>query len=143
MIMAGSLGGPWIFEYGSRRFSMLVGYTLMTVCMLVIGIVGSTLGQTTSKAKVVPLVFLFLWSFVFGMCIGTSSWISAPEHHSLRLRTYGQASTVWVYQVFGFASSFWGPYQINPQYGNMGMSVGYFYAGEQKHSSDQNLRNRN
>lgn len=130
MMLAGSVGGPWLVEYGGRRFAMLVGYTIMMVCMLIIGIVGSTLGQTTSKARIILLVFLFLWSFVFGLFIGSSVWIAAPEQHSLRLRTYGQASTVWIYQVFGFASSFWAPYQINPQYGNMGMSVGYFYAGE-------------
>lgn len=129
MMVAGSVGGPWLVEYGGRRFAMLVGYMIMMVCMLTIGSVGSTLGQTTSKARIVLLVFLFLWSFVFGLFIGTSAWIAAPEQHSLRLRTYGQASTVWIYQVFGFASSFWAPYQISPQYGNMGMSVGYFYAG--------------
>ena len=90
------------------------------------------LGQTSSHAKAVLLVFLFLWSFVFGAFIGTSAWVSAPEQHTVRLRTYGHASTTLVYQVFGFASSFYGPYMLNAQYGNMGLNVAYFHAGEQE-----------
>jgi SP family sugar:H+ symporter-like MFS transporter len=133
--MAGSLPGPFVIEYGGRRFSMLWGYSCMTVCMLIIAIVGSVLGQNSSTAKVVLLVFLFLWAYLFGMFIGTSVWISAPEQHSLRLRTYGQASTTLVYQIFGFAGSFYGPYMLSVDYGNMGLSVGYFYSGMSSSSS--------
>ncbi|KAK5207548.1 hypothetical protein LTR72_007196 [Exophiala xenobiotica] len=127
--MAGSLPGPLVVENGGRRFSQLCGYASMTACMLIIAIVGSVVGQTSSKAKVVLLVFLFLWAFLFGMFIGTSVWISAPEQHNLQLRTYGQASTTWIYQIFGFAASFYGPYLLSVDYGNMGLTVGYFYAG--------------
>lgn len=127
--MAGSFLGPLVVEYGGRRFSMLCGYSTMIVCMLIIAIVGSTLGESSSKAKVILLVFLFLWAYLFGLFIGTSVWIAAPEQHSLRLRTYGQASTTTVYQIFGFAASFYGPYMLSVNYGNMGLTVGYFYAG--------------
>ncbi|EXJ64254.1 hypothetical protein A1O7_00590 [Cladophialophora yegresii CBS 114405] len=127
--MAGAIPGPWVIEYGGRRFAMLSGYTSMTICMLIIAVVGSTLGQASNAAKVVLLVFLFLWAFLFGMFIGTSVWIAAPEQHNIRLRTYGQASTTTVYQIFGFAASFYGPYMLSADYGNMGLTVGYFYAG--------------
>jgi SP family sugar:H+ symporter-like MFS transporter len=92
--------------------------------------VGSVLGQNDSKAKIVLLVFLFSWSFIFGAFIGTSVWVSAPEQHNLQLRTYGQASTTLIYQTFGFASSFYGPYMLNAQYGNMGLNIAYFHAGK-------------
>jgi MFS family permease len=128
--MAGTIPGPLVVEYGGRRFSMLSGYTTMTICMLIIAVVGSTLGQASNAAKVVLLVFLFLWAFLFGMFIGTSVWIAAPEQHNIRLRTYGQASTTTVYQIFGFAASFYGPYMLSADYGNMGLNVGYFYAGK-------------
>ena len=130
-ILAGTTGGPWIIENGGRRFAMLWGYSTMTVCMLIIGIVGSALGQKSSVAKVVLLVFLFLWAFLFGLFIGASTWVGAPEQHSLHMRTYGQASTTLVYQVFGFASSFYGSYMLSPHYGNMGLSIAYFHAGMQ------------
>lgn len=125
----GTIPGPFIVEYGGRRFAQVVGYMVMTTCMLIISIVGSALGQTSHQAKVVLLVFLFLWAFLFGAFIGTSVWISAPEQHNIRLRTYGQASTTTVYQIFGFAASFYGPYMLSVDYGNMGLTVGYFYAG--------------
>ncbi|KAJ9607335.1 hypothetical protein H2200_008408 [Cladophialophora chaetospira] len=128
-IMAGTFPGPLMIEYGGRRFAMLCGYTTMTICMLIIAVVGSTLGQASNTAKVVLLVFLFLWGFVFGLCIGTSVWVAAAEQHNIRLRTYGQASTTLIYQIFGFAASFYAPYMLSVDYGNMGVSVGYFYAG--------------
>ena len=128
-ILAGTTGGPWVIENGGRRFAMLVGYGIMTGCMLIIGIAGSALGEESNTARVVLLVFLFLWSFTFGLFIGASVWVGAPEQHSLQMRTYGQASTTLVYQVFGFASSFYGSYMLNPQYGDMGLNIAYFHAG--------------
>jgi SP family sugar:H+ symporter-like MFS transporter len=35
-ILAGTLFGPWIVEHGGRRFAMLVGYSLMGLCMLIV-----------------------------------------------------------------------------------------------------------
>ncbi len=128
-ILAGTTCGPWVIENGGRRFAMLWGYSTMTVCMLIIGIVGSALGQKSDTAKVVLLVFLFLWALLFGVFIGASVWVGAPEQHSLQLRTYGQASTTLIYQIFGFASSFYGSYMLNPHYGNMGLNIAYFHAG--------------
>ena len=122
-ILAGTTCGPWVIENGGRRFAMLWGYSTMTVCMLIIGIVGSALGQKSDTAKVVLLVFLFLWALLFGVFIGASVWVGAPEQHSLQLRTYGQASTTLIYQIFGFASSFYGSYMLNPHYGNMGLTL--------------------
>lgn len=145
--MAGTVPGPFAIEYGGRRFSQLVGYTLMMTWMLIIAIVGSVLGQQSDVAKRVLLGFLFSWAFMFGCFIGTTVWVGAPEQHTIRLRTYGQASTTTVYQVtynpgvplqaahltssqiFGFAATFYGPYMISKDYGNMGLTVGYFYAG--------------
>jgi hypothetical protein len=126
---AGSIPGPLIIEYGGRRFAMLCGYVSMTVCMLIIAAVGSGLGSGSTESKTILLVFLCLWAFLFGAFIGTSVWIAAPEMHNIRLRTYGQASTTMVYQIFGFAASFYSPYMLSASYGNMGLNVGYFYAG--------------
>lgn len=53
--------------------------------------------------------------------------LASAEMHSVRLRTYGQASSATVYQIFGFAATFWTPYMLQPQYGNWGTNVGYFY----------------
>ena len=128
--MAGSIPGPWLVDFGGRRLSMLCGYTTMTICMLIIAIVGSALGRANETAKSILLGFLFLWAFLFGLFIGTSVSIAAPEQHDIRLRTYGQASTTFVYQIFGFAASFYSPYMLSDDYGNMGLNVGYFYAGK-------------
>jgi SP family sugar:H+ symporter-like MFS transporter len=129
-IFVGSVPGPWIVEYGGRRFSMLTGYGCMASCMLIISAVASGLGSQGAVAKTVLVVFLCLWAVIFGAFIGTSVWIAAPEMHSVRLRTYGQACTTTFYQIFGFAASFYSPYMLSAQYGNMGLNVGYFYFGK-------------
>lgn len=129
-IFAGGIPGPWIVEYGGRRFSMLTGYGGMAVCMLIISAVGTGLGSEGAVSKTVLVVFLCLWAVIFGAFIGTSVWIAAPEMHSVRLRTYGQASTTMFYQIFGFAASFYSPYMLSAKYGNMGLNVGYFYFGK-------------
>jgi hypothetical protein len=50
--------------------------------------------------------------------------------HAVRLRGYGQAFAIAVYEIFSFGSSFSTPYMINAKYGNMGMNVGYVFGGE-------------
>jgi SP family sugar:H+ symporter-like MFS transporter len=128
-ILAGACAGPHALEYGGRRFSLLAGYSLMATCMLILSSVSTGLGADDLTAKNVVVVFLCLWAFVFGGLIGSSTWLSSAEMHSVRLRTYGQANTTFFYEVTGFAASFWTPYMLNPSYGNMGANVGYFYFG--------------
>lgn len=128
-IFAGAFPGPFILEYGGRRFAMLVGYSLMALCMLIFSAVSTGLGPTNSIAKSVLVAFLCIWAFVFGGCIGSSVWLASAEMHSVRLRTYGQANTTFFYQIFVFAASFWTPYMLSKDYGNMGTNVGYFYFG--------------
>ncbi len=69
-------------------------------------------------------------------------WIAAPEQHNIRLRTYGQASTTLVYEIFGFAASFYGPYMLSAEYGNMGLSVGYFYTGMSSQSCKERSKHQ-
>ncbi|KAJ5381026.1 mfs monosaccharide transporter protein [Penicillium cataractarum] len=128
-IFGGSCIGPFVLEYGGRRFSMLVGYTSMALCMLIFSSVSTSLGSTDPVAQKVVVVFLCLWAFIFGGFIGPSVWLASAEMHSVRLRTYGQANTTVFYQIFAFGATFWTPYMLNEGYGNMGPNVGYFYFG--------------
>ncbi|CAG8046945.1 unnamed protein product [Penicillium salamii] len=128
-IFAGSLIGPHALEYGGRRFSLLLGYTLMAACMLILASVSTGLGPSHPVAKNVVVVFLCLWSFVFGGFIGSGAWLSSAEMHSVRLRTYGQANTTCLYEIGSFGAAFWTPYMLHPDYGDMGANVGYFYFG--------------
>ena len=98
--------------------------------MLIIGTVSSGLGSTNAVAKNVLIVFLCLWTAVYAGFIGTSISTIAPEMHSVRLRTYGQACVVLVYEIFSFAAAFYTPYMLNVKYGNMGTNVAYFYVGK-------------
>jgi hypothetical protein len=128
-IFVGSVVGPLAVEYGGRRFSMLIGYASLTIDMLIIAAVGSGLGASSTEAKTVLLVFLFLWGFIYGLLVGNTAFITAAELHSLRCRTYGQACTTLLYETFGFAASFYTPYMLSASYGNMGLNVGYFFGG--------------
>lgn len=128
-IFAGAFPGPFILEYGGRRFAMLFGYSLMALCMLIFSAVSTALGPTNPIAKNVLVAFLCIWAFVFGGCIGSSVWLASAEMHSVRLRTYGQANTTFFYQIFSFGATFWTPYMLSKDYGNMGTSIGYFYFG--------------
>jgi hypothetical protein len=126
----GSVPSPWIVEYGGRRFGLLAGYGGMTLCMLIIAAVGTALGAEDPKAKSVLVAFLCLWSLIYGSCVGPSISTTAPEMHSVRLRTYGQAFATALYEIFSFAATFYTPYMLNADYGNMGLNIGYFYFGK-------------
>jgi SP family sugar:H+ symporter-like MFS transporter len=128
-ILAGAPLGPPLVEYAGRRITLLVGYSIMAICMLIFSSISTALGQSNPVSKNVLVAFLCIWAFTFGGFVGSGGWVAASEMHSLRLRTYGQAFSIGIYNVFVFAASFWTPYMINPGYGNMGTNVGYFYFG--------------
>jgi SP family sugar:H+ symporter-like MFS transporter len=128
-IFGGACIGPMILEYGGRRFAMLSGYSMMAICMLIFSSVSTALGSDSLVAQNVVVAFLCIWAFIFGGFIGPSVWLASAEMHSVRLRTYGQANTTFLYEIFSFAVQFWTPYMLNVRYGNMGVNVGYFYFG--------------
>ena len=129
MAVAGGVILPFVTEYGGRRFAVITGYCLAASCMLIIGTVATGLGASSSVAKNVLIVFLCLWTFIYGGLIGASFPVIAPEMYTVRLRTSGMASTATVYEIFAFAAAFYTPYMLNKQYGNMGTNVAYFYFG--------------
>ncbi|KAF3389864.1 hypothetical protein DPV78_011613 [Talaromyces pinophilus] len=127
--LAGGIMAPWILEYGGRRFSLLVGYTTMGLTMLIISAVATGLGPTSHTAKKVLVVLLCFWQVFYGAFVVPGVAVTAPEMHSIRLRTYGTAFVAMCYEIFSFAAAFYTPYMLNAQYGNMGLNVGYFYFG--------------
>jgi Sugar (and other) transporter. len=102
---------------------------MMAICMLIFSSVSTALGSDSLVSQNVVVAFLCIWAFVFGGFIGPSVWLASAEMHSVRLRTYGQANTTFLYEIFSFAVQFWTPYMLNVRYGNMGVNVGYFYFG--------------
>lgn len=128
-ILAGSFIGPLVVEYGGRRFAILTGYSAMAACMLVLSSVNTALGSDDEIAKMVVVILLCLWAFIFGGTIAPSAGLASVEMHSVALRTYGQANTTIFYGLFSFGATFWTPYMLDPEHGNMGPNVGYFYAG--------------
>lgn len=127
-ILVGALAGPFVVEYGGRRLSILIGYSLMAVCMLVLSSVSSIVGASNSSQLAI-VVLLSIWAFVFGATIAPTANLSSVEMHSVSLRTFGQANTTVFYGIFSFAASFWTPYMLSANHGDMGANVGYFYAG--------------
>jgi sugar porter (SP) family MFS transporter len=127
-IFGGACMSPFVLDSGGRRFAMLLGYSLMASCMLILSSVSTALGDSTN-AKNIIVAFLCIWAFVFGGLIGSSVWLASAEMHSTRLRTIGQANTTFFYQIFAFGAQFWTPYMLNAEHGNMGVNVGYFYFG--------------
>ena len=125
----GSCLGPLIVEAGGRRFANLTGFGIMSACMLIFSAVASGVGASTDTAKNTLIAFLCLWYFVFAACVAPSTWLQAAELHNVRLRTYGQAFSMFWANLFSFATALWTPYMINPTAGNMGTNVGYFYCG--------------
>ncbi|KAL2782998.1 general substrate transporter [Aspergillus keveii] len=126
---AGSIIGPFVVEYLGRRRTMLTGYAMAAVCMLIFAVVSSATGETSQATKATVTAFICIWAFVFSGFIASTMWIASAEMHSLRHRTYAQALSAALSNVFTFAANFWTPYMINPEYGDMGLNVGYFYFG--------------
>ena len=123
------LFSPFMIDSFGRRICMLTGFGLQAILMLISSVVGTALGPGSTTAKQVLVALYCLWGACFGSIVGISIWTVAPELHSVRLRTYGQAFSMVCYEVFGFAASFYAPYMVNVSYGNMGLNVGYFYFG--------------
>ncbi|CAI7576948.1 unnamed protein product [Penicillium pancosmium] len=126
-ILGGACLGPFVVEYGGRRFAILWGYSAMAACMLVLSSVSTAFGGV-GVSKMVIVILLSLWSFVFGGTIAPTAGLASVEMHSVSLRTYGQANTTVLYGLFSFGATFWTPYMLDPDHGNMGANVGYFYA---------------
>ena len=128
-LFSGTTISPFILEYIGRRLSMLVGFSIMATCMLIFSSVSTALGASNPSARSVLAAFICLWSVAFGIMIWNTQWVASAEVHSMRLRTYGQVCAAVASSITTFAASFWTPYMINPDYGNMGTDVGYFYCG--------------
>lgn len=132
-----------MMEYLGRRFGLLAGYSTLGIFMLLIAAVGSGLGPQSRVAQLVLVVFLCLWNFVYGLCLSASLATISAEQHSVRLRTNGQALTIVVYEVFAFGLSFAVPYMISVNYGNMGLNIGYMFAGKFSVLLELNIREAN
>ena len=128
-IFAGSLFAGFTAEYFGRRLSLLLGLSIMGASMLIFSAVSSGLGTQAKVTQNVLVAFLCIWCFVFASCASPAIWIASAEMHSVRLRTHGQALSLFMNSIFAFGAQFWTPYMINPEYGNMGTNVGYFYFG--------------
>lgn len=128
-VFAGAFPSPFIVEYCGRRFAMLLGYSCMGSCMLIFAAVAEGIGEASPIAKHALIAFLCLWAFAFGATVGPSVFIASAEMHAIRLRTTGQACAITIYEICAFAASFYTPYMLSADYGNMGSRVGFFYAG--------------
>lgn len=126
---AGTIPGQFAPEYLGKRLSLLVGCSVMVPFMLIFSSISTGLEPTSPISKNIVIVFLCLWAFVFGALIGPHVRPSSAEMHSHWLRTYGQASTTFLFNNFSFGTTFCMPYMLDPSYGKMGASVGYFYFG--------------
>lgn len=127
--LVGTPIGPFVLEYGGRRLSLLFGYASMAVCMLVFSAVNTGLKGDRKVGTNVLIAFICIWVFIFAAFVAPAAWTSSAELHSLRMRTYGQAFSVWCNLILSFVMSFSTPYMLAPGYGNMGTNVGYFYFG--------------
>lgn len=128
-IFAGSLLASFPVEYLGRRVSVIAGLSGQASCMLIFSAISSGLGTTVHTTQSALIAFLCIWCFIFSSTTSPVVWVGSAEMHSIRLRTYGQALALCVNSIFAFSASFWTPYMISPDYGNMGTNVGYFYFG--------------
>ncbi|KAK5312839.1 hypothetical protein LTR93_011188 [Exophiala xenobiotica] len=127
--LLGSLPSPWLLEHVGRRLTIVIGYAGLGTCMLIIAAVGTGVGPDKSTAKHTLLVFISIWNFMYGACIGGSVPTVSPEMHSVRLRSFGHAATITIFEIFSFGCTFATPYMISPSYGNMGLNICYFFFG--------------
>ena len=130
-VVLGGITGPIWVEYLGRRRTLISGYVGMAICMLIFSATSSGLGGVahSAAARGVLIAFLCGWAFMFGGFIASTQFMASAEMHAVRLRTYGQAFVSGISNILAFGASFWGPYMLNPKYGNMGTNIGYFYFG--------------
>ena len=129
-VVIGGLTGPFWVEFLGRRRAIITGFLGMMACMLVFSATSTGLGgvnNASAASRDVLVAFLCVWAFCFGAFISSTQFLASSEMHAVRHRSYGQAFASLVANLIAFGSSFWGPYMLNPDYGNMGTNVGYFY----------------
>ncbi|KAF1949731.1 MFS transporter [Byssothecium circinans] len=110
-----------------RRFSMLLGHAGSALCMLGMGIAGSTSSDPSASGKAV-LACALLYYFVYNGFSGAVSWPVANELVSSRLRVVTIGLGTGVNYVFAWLTSFTTPYFINPKELNWGAKVAYIWA---------------
>jgi MFS transporter, SP family, sugar:H+ symporter len=125
----GSMFGPFIVEYGGRKFAVLTGLISTSLCLLIVSAVNSALGSASDITKKVLVAFFSVWAFFYAGALASGLYLALPEIHSIRMRTFGQAYNQTVSHIFIFAVTFWTPYMLNAGYGNMGINIGYFFFG--------------
>ena len=127
-LFAGLIFGPFMVEYIGRRLSTIIGYLGMMTCMLIFAAASSG-GNHGASVRNTEIAFLVIFAFIYGAFTSSAHWVASAEMHAAGYRSVGQAFVMVITNIFIFGTNFWNPYMINPEYGNMGTNVGYFYFG--------------
>lgn len=112
-----------------RRTLVLVGCGLCTVTMLLMGIIFTVPGISSSGQGValIVLVSAYVWAFNFGL--EPYVYLVAGELPAQNLRAYTMGLASATSFAFAWLCSFTTPYYINPKELNWGPKYGYIWFG--------------
>ncbi|QIW94547.1 hypothetical protein AMS68_000065 [Peltaster fructicola] len=115
-------------ERFGRRPLLIWGAVGMTVCELIIAIVGTT-DAGSQAANYCLIVFVCLYIFFFASTWGPAGWVLIGEIFQLPIRSKGVAISTasnWFWNcIIGVII----PYLVDPEYGNLGVKVFFIWGG--------------
>jgi len=103
--LAGALSAPFFARFLPRKWILIVGFTLTTLTMLIVGILYTTIPHNVTASKTL-IAMVCIYEFAYSFSAGPLAWSIAAEMPAARLRsmTFGFAMTVGF--VFAWLTTF-------------------------------------
>lgn len=112
-----------------RRYIILTGTILCTLCMLIMAAVYSAPGVPQSGAGIALVIIVSVYVFAFNFGLEPYVYLVAGELPAQNLRAYTMGLSAAVSFTFAWLSAFTTPYFINPTALNWGPQYGYIWFG--------------
>lgn len=118
----------YTIERFGRRPLLIFGAVAMTICELIVAVVG-TVDASSQVANYVLIVFVCLYVFSFASTWGPAGWVVIGEIFHLPMRSKGVALSTASNWLWNCVIAILVPYMVDADYGNMGAKVFFIWSG--------------
>ncbi|CEI67397.1 unnamed protein product [Fusarium venenatum] len=124
--IAGALTFLALVDHVGRRGFYFTLAPLASICMMVVGGIGTVRNPSDSSKLVIASMFPLYGYFLLGSFVPLGTLIPA-EIPAPRLRDKTAMASFTVQNLTNFITTFTLPYLMNPEYANLGAKVGFIY----------------
>ncbi|KAE8447451.1 hypothetical protein EG329_010724 [Mollisiaceae sp. DMI_Dod_QoI] len=116
----------WAIERFGRRKLLITGAMGMTICELIVAIIGTVL-PNAHVAQNVLITFVCIYIFFFAATWGPCAWTVCGEIFPQRTRSQGTALSTASNWFFNFLISFVAPYLVDQDHANLGPKIFFIF----------------